>query len=202
MVSESIKSDQQSRDSHGIFLGRREESWVWSGSQRSALILGPTRSGKTTSVIVPNVLCAPRAVVTTSTKSDVMASTARARRRAGTCVLFDPMGSVDHPLGVDRIGWSPLRAAATWDGAIEISASMVSASQRRSQSDATRHDHWSERSSALLSSLLYAAQSAELDMATVLRWTDRHRGEAALEILTATTGIASGICNPAAVVRW
>jgi type IV secretory pathway TraG/TraD family ATPase VirD4 len=98
------------------------------------------------------------------------------------------MGSVDAPIGVDRIGWSPLRSATTWDGAIEISHSMVSASHRRAQSDASRHDHWSERSSALLSSLLYAAQLADLDMAAVLQWTDRHRGEAALEILSAASG--------------
>jgi type IV secretory pathway TraG/TraD family ATPase VirD4 len=169
-------------------LGKRADHWVWSGAQRSALILGPSRSGKTTTIIVPNVLCASAAVITTSTKTDVMTATAAARRRAGSCFVFDPMGLVDPPSGVDRIGWSPLRASTTWDGSLEMADAMVSASHRRARSQGLAHDHWSERSSALLSTLLFAASTAELDMAAVLQWTDRHQGEQALEILASFHG--------------
>src|ERR1035438_9101634 len=97
--------------SRGILLGRALDEWGWSGRGRSALIIGPPRSGKTSSIITPNVLCASAAVVVTSTKPDVMAMTARARHRVGSCLLFDPTASTDPPPGVVPIGWSPLRSA-------------------------------------------------------------------------------------------
>ena len=173
--------------SRGIFLGAREKEWIWSGYERSALIIGPTRSGKTSSIIVPNVLCAPRAVVSTSTKKDVMESTSNSRKNVGYCVLFDPTGETSPSKGVERIGWSPLRAARQWDGALDISSAMVSASQRRA-SGAAGIDHWSERAGALLAPLVYAAHHAQLDMATVVGWIDRRRGEPALEILESVAG--------------
>ena len=53
------------------------------GPQRSTLVLGPSRSGKTSSLVIPNILLAQGPVVSTSTKPDVMDATAtgtRARR--------------------------------------------------------------------------------------------------------------------------
>jgi len=161
---------------------------VWSGPQRSALILGPTRSGKTTSVIIPNVLSSPGAVVSTSTKPDVMHATAAARSRSGSCLLFDPIGQTAPAEGVTRVGWSPLRAASTWDGALEMSASMVAASKQLSSSDMRSSDHWTERSGALLATLLFAGSSVGDDMATVLQWTDRHLGADALGLLSSERG--------------
>ena len=186
-VNSTDRTLQNRSETHGVLLGKQGNSWVWSGAQRSALILGPTRSGKTTSIVIPNILCATGPVVSTSTKPDVMDSTATARSNSGTCLLFDPTNSLDDRPGVVRVGWSPLRLAATWDGAIAISDSMVRASQLRSQG-AGSHDHWAERSSALLSTLLFAAKAGDLDMKTVLSWTDRHQGSAALEILEAIQG--------------
>ncbi|MDE3107950.1 MAG: type IV secretory system conjugative DNA transfer family protein, partial [Acidobacteriota bacterium] len=40
----------------GIYLGRGERGDARSGDQHSTLVLGPTRSGKTSSVIIPNLL--------------------------------------------------------------------------------------------------------------------------------------------------
>ena len=50
--------------------------WTWAGPQRSTLVLGPSRSGKTSSLVIPNILLAKGPVVSTSTKSDVMDATA------------------------------------------------------------------------------------------------------------------------------
>ena len=64
----------------GVYLGRTTHGDAWSGSQLSTLVLGPSRSGKTTSVVIPNLLMTMRAAIATSTKADVIDVVARARR--------------------------------------------------------------------------------------------------------------------------
>jgi len=57
----------------GLYCGDDRFGDTWCGPEGSLLVLGPPRSGKTTSIVVPCVLDAPAAVVSTSTKPDVMA---------------------------------------------------------------------------------------------------------------------------------
>ena len=171
----------------GNLLGRDAHGWIWSGHQRSTLVLGPTRSGKTSSIIIPNTLCAPGAVVLTSTKHDIIDATAKSRREVGHTMLFDPLGESPSAIDVTAIGWSPLSAAETWDGAIDMASAMVAASQRRTRGGATV-DHWSERSGALLSTLLLAGRTGDLPLSDVVGWVDRHAGEPALEILEDRAG--------------
>ena len=64
----------------GIYLGRGVHGDATSGDERSTLVLGPTRSGKTTSIIVPNLLMTTHSCVVTSTKNDVVSVMARASR--------------------------------------------------------------------------------------------------------------------------
>ena len=63
---------------------------------------------------------------------------------------------------------------------------MVGAS-RLSGQRAGEH-HWTERSGALLSTLLHAAATEQLPMRDVLQWIDRHNGAPALEILASNAG--------------
>lgn len=180
---EQLSSSSARHSSRGILLGGSPDAWTWSGHQRSALILGPTRSGKTSSVIVPNVIAAPGAVVTTSTKSDILEATLGARRRSGSVLMFDPFGSTAAPADVIRIGWSPLLASRSWDGALLMASSMVTAAHQRSAQGRHGLDHWSERSASLLAPLLFAAARADRSMAEVVQWVDRHHGGDALDHL-------------------
>ncbi|MDA8286273.1 MAG: type IV secretory system conjugative DNA transfer family protein, partial [Actinomycetota bacterium] len=88
--------------------------------QQSVLVLGPPRSGKTTALVVPNVLAAPGPVVATSTKPDVITWTRAERASLGRCWLLDPTGTVPLPPGVEQLRWSPVAAAARWDGALVV----------------------------------------------------------------------------------
>jgi type IV secretion system protein VirD4 len=169
---------------HGLYLGKGTNGWAWSGPQRSSLVLGPSRSGKTSSLVVPNVLASVGAVVTTSTKADVLLSTARARRELGWTMLFDPSGSIDPPDGVISIGWSPLNAARDWDGALAIADAMVDSHRRANRAArAPGEDHWTERATSLLAPVLHAAALDGLSMREVLSWVDRHDGTPALRTL-------------------
>src|SRR5215475_10756170 len=58
------------------------------GPEASMLVLGPPRSGKSTGIVIPCVLDAPAAVVSTSTKPDVLTATLFRRYALGNCFLF------------------------------------------------------------------------------------------------------------------
>ncbi len=139
---------------YGIYLGRAQQHDVSSGAQRSTLVLGPSRSGKTTSLIIPNLLMTSRSCIITSTKDDVVRAMSGARHDGAT-LLFDPSGTVVTPPGVHRIGYSPLRQSLTWDGAVLASRSLLDVARRGrvERSD----DHWSERAGALVAPLMHAS---------------------------------------------
>jgi type IV secretory pathway TraG/TraD family ATPase VirD4 len=170
----------------GIYVGEGAGGWMWAGAQCSTLVLGPPRSGKTSSLVIPNILASEGPVVSTSTKPDVMRATAPSRSSAGWSFLYDPSGEVACPPTVERIGWSPLTTAADWDAAVVTADAMVGAS--RLSGPRAGEQHWTERAGALLSTLLHAAAMEKLSMRDLLKWIDRHNGAPALEILDSRTG--------------
>lgn len=169
----------------GICLGMGTGGLTWAGREHSTLVLGPSRSGKTSALVVPNVIAAEGAVLSTSTKADVLRRTAAVRRDIGWCALFDPSGTVAPVPGVHRVGWSPVAAARDWDGALLIADSMVRATRgHRFGAVGAGHDgHWVERAAALLGPLLHAAALRRESMRTVVHWIDRHDGSSALSAL-------------------
>jgi len=169
---------------HGIYLGHDASGWRFAAPQQSVLVVGPPRSGKTSALIIPNVLCAPGPVVTTSTKPDVLRATVRARRTAGRCLVYDPTGSVEETAGAEVVRWSPLQSCGTWDGASAMAASMVATSSGV-WIGAGADPHWRERAGALLAPLLFAAAVDGAPLATVLSWVDRRQA------LPARTTLAS-----------
>lgn len=151
--------------------------------QQALLVLGPPRSGKTTAVAIPNVLCAPGPVVATSTKLDLMEAT-RDARADGRRWLLDPTGSVvREPPGVTRLRWSPVSGASTWDSSLLMARSMTGAA--RPQARFGDSAHWTERAEALLAPLLHAASLSQSGMDTVARWALRQ------EIMPAQTVLAT-----------
>jgi len=73
----------------GIYFGRSELGDVSSGAERSTLVLGPSRSGKTSSIIIPNLLMSEHSCVITSTKDDFLQLLSKSRRK-GVNLLFGP----------------------------------------------------------------------------------------------------------------
>ncbi|MHB8499022.1 MAG: type IV secretory system conjugative DNA transfer family protein [Acidimicrobiales bacterium] len=174
------------RAGHGVYLGRSEDEWHFSLPQQSVLVLGPPRSGKTSALIIPNVLASNGPVVSTSTKSDVLDATWHARSTIGRCLLFDPTGSVRTPRGVVALHWSPLEHCRTWDRSLAVARSLVEVGAPGSRLGEA--SHWTERAQALLAPLLHAAALEGADMRTVLTWVDRRKALPAQQILASGTG--------------
>jgi type IV secretory pathway TraG/TraD family ATPase VirD4 len=144
------------------------------------MVLGPPRSGKTSSIVIPSVLASHGPVVSTATKPDVMDATWRARSQIGQVWLYDPSGErAEWPRGIRRLCWSP--AAATWDGALLMARAMAAGGS--SAKGTTNEHHWRERSTALLAPLLHAAHVTDRQITQVLTWVLRAELEPARKAL-------------------
>lgn len=167
---------ETARYGYGLWLGCSDEAGrgAFAQPERGLLAIGPARSGKTSSIVVPNTLAACGPVISTSTKPDVLATTAPARSRVGDCMMFDPSGRTRAPAGVKQVGWSPLETSIEWDGANSMAEALVlSARPGSSRGEAL---HWSERAQALLAPAFHAAALDEMPMARLVSAVDRRQG--------------------------
>jgi type IV secretion system protein VirD4 len=170
----------------GLSAGGR---WVVADREHAVMVLGPPRSGKTSSIVIPSVLAAPGPVVSTATKPDVMDATWRSRSEVGQVWLYDPSGEraecagegAAWPRGVRRLCWSPVPAACTWDGALLMARAMTAGGS--STKGTTNEHHWRERSTALLAPLLHAAFITDRQVTQVLTWVLRAELEVARKAL-------------------
>lgn len=156
----------------GGYFGVDDTAAVVSANARgAALVIGPPGSGKTQSVIMPSVVYAPGAVVSTSMKAEVLAATHVARSLRGTCWLFDP-GGASVPAGMVGLRWNPLCDITDWDAARSVAARLAGPS-RAGAGAGHEGDHWTDRAETWLSVLLYAAKLSAPggDIAALARWS-------------------------------
>jgi type IV secretory pathway TraG/TraD family ATPase VirD4 len=157
----------------GAFLGFSPGGgWVTADPEHAVMVLGPPRSGKTSSVVIPALLAAPGAAISTATKPDVLRATWRSRAQLGQVWLFDPTGEhPELPRAIRRLSWSPVTAASSWDGALVMARAMAACTSVGKGT--TSEQHWRERSAALLAPLLYAANLIGRPISEVLSWVLR-----------------------------
>jgi type IV secretion system protein VirD4 len=156
----------------GPYLGIKKGDWKYARRERAVLILGPPRSGKTSSVIIPTIVSYTGPVVSTSTKTDVADATDGVRRRFGRIWLFEPTGIRTIPEGVERLRWSPAVPSHRWERAMLMARAMTTAT---GVGEGTTHSsHWASRAQALLAPLLHAAALNGRDMEQVVDWVMAH----------------------------
>ena len=130
------------------------------------LVLGPPGSGKSSGVIIPSILVAPGATVSSSIKADTMLATAKLRATVGACWHFDPGGAERPAPGVLSCRWSPLVSMRGWDDARRV-ASRMAEPMRGNNGTGGGDDggtHFTDRARDWLEVLLFAAH---LDGATI-----------------------------------
>ncbi len=167
----------------GAYLGLAAGGgWVLADPEHAVMVLGPPRSGKTGSIVIPSVLAAAGPVVSTATKPDVMDATWRTRSEVGQVWLFDPSGERgEWPREIRRLCWSPVPAAVSWDGALLMARAMAAGGS--SAKGTSNEQHWRERSTALLAPLLHAAFLTDRQVVQVLTWVLRAELEPARKAL-------------------
>jgi type IV secretion system protein VirD4 len=146
-----------------MHLGRTGTHWMVTSPQGHALAIAPPRSagGKTSSVIIPEIIFAGGPVVSTSTKPDVVRATAVARAPFGRVWCYAPDGSTPIPPGLTQLRWSPLSGAEDWGVAIRTATSMT---KTLSTVSLEGGDHWKDRATDLLAPVFHWAALRGLPM--------------------------------------
>jgi type IV secretion system protein VirD4 len=167
-----------------LVLGRVGGRLV-SAEQRHALVaFGPPQSGKSAGLAVPALLEWDGPAVASSIKTDLLQSTEDRRRALGEVFVFDPFALS----GRAAQTWSPLHAATTWDGALEVAWRLASAGEL-DQKGVEGGDFWAVAAEQRLAPLLYAAARTDAGMEAVVRWTYGQGGrdlDSAISLLTGT----------------
>ncbi len=136
-------------------------------ARHSALVIGPTQSGKTTGLAMPAILEWRGPVIATSVKDDLASATQAWRSRHGPCWVFDPTRTSGlRPLA----GWSPLSVSSDWSTAQRVAGWLVEGTPARTgMADAA---FWYSAAAKQLAPLLLAAERGAMTMADVVRWTN------------------------------
>ena len=148
-----------------IGLGQTDPGGRWLAAEplHSVCVLGPSRSGKTLSVVIPALREWDGPSICTSVKADVLKATETKRAKIGPVLVYDPTNST----GRTSATWNPLASCTTWPDAWEMASWLVDAS---APSGSDRTDFWTSQGRMLLAPLLFAAGTGGLGMADVVRW--------------------------------
>jgi type IV secretion system protein VirD4 len=126
--------------------------------------VGPSRSGKTTSII-NGVFHWEHPAVLVSLKSDFLDVTGAWREKVGDVRVFDPSGVT----GRESATWSPLRGATTVSGAVRAARQLAEAAPRQQSTE--QGDFWLQMAESLLAALLVvAANTKDRKFSDIVRW--------------------------------
>jgi len=151
----------------GYRLGRSRGVEAWASVEDSMLLVGPPRSGKGLHLVIPMILDAPGAVVTTSTRPDNLTVTLEARHAAGPIAVFDPQQLAPNVTGSLR--WSPVRGCELPQTAM-IRARALAAGTGMSRT-VDGGDFWQGQTETVLRSLLHAAALDGRTARDLYRWS-------------------------------
>jgi len=149
----------------GYPLGRSRGVRCWASAEDSVVILGPPRSGKGLHLVIPLILDAPGAVITTSTRPDNLTATLQARRAVGPVAVFDPQRLA--PGVASQARWSPTRGCENPRTAL-IRARALAAGIASGTSEPT---FWQSAAEQAVRCLLHAAALAAATAEDLYRWS-------------------------------
>jgi type IV secretion system protein VirD4 len=168
-----------------LVLGRRGPRLIATEAETSVLVIGPTRSGKTSGLVVPNLLEWQGPAIVTSTKSELVDLTAAHRRSVGPVYVYDPTGEIGER--ADRVTWSPLAGCDVLDVAWAVAAWLCAGLQQGGGRGDNDWAHWAESGKLLIAPLLYAAAACDRTIIDVRDWIHSFDLETPSELLAALT---------------
>jgi len=147
------------------FAGRRA---VATAAESSLLVVGPTRTGKTSGLVIPALLEWEGPVLATSVRADLVRATLARRVALGTTWIFDPSRSTDLP----GASWDPLGDARDATSARRIADAIVRSAPGRS-GGLGDGDFWFRSAAKLLAPLVLAAGISGAGMEALCEWLDQ-----------------------------
>lgn len=148
-----------------VILGHCYGRLIATEREHSVLVVGATRSGKTTGYAIPALLDWDGPAIVLSAKTDLLHATMATRRERGGVKLYDPT----KVSGLPGAGWSPLARATDWRGAVRAANAMSKVSGTTAGLGGASN-HWERVAAQLLAPMLLAASNGGLHMGDVVRW--------------------------------
>ncbi len=170
-----------------LTIGRYHGRLLHAEHRHALVAFGPPQSGKSAGLAVPALLEWDGPAVASSIKTDLLASTIDRRRAIGPVNVFDPFGLAS---GASHTPWSPLRAARTWDGALETAWRLAAAGEL-DQRGVEGGDFWAVAAEQRLAPLLFTAAASGLGMDAVVRWAYGQGGRELDQAIARLTGSAT-----------
>jgi type IV secretion system protein VirD4 len=171
----------------GYRLGRSRGVECWASVEDSLILLGPPRSGKGLHTVIPAILDAPGAVITTSTRPDNLAATLRARSRFGPVAVFDPQGLAAVP---SALRWSPIRGCEVPQTAMARARALCTDPSQGMENAS----FWSQQCYTAVRCLLHAAALDRRTPVELYRWS--------LSPIAAQDAIDVLATDPKAAAAW
>lgn len=165
-----------------MLMGSCHRMPMWLSNELHVYVNGPTRSGKTMSIVIPAIVEAPGFVLAASTRSDVILATRRFRRDGVDTArvrlkasgdewvrVFDPEGVGQGDLGTRHdLAWTPLMGCDDEQTAIRRAQTMVGASGLDAQSG---NKEWGVSAVGYVAALLYAAAISGRSIRHCYEWS-------------------------------
>jgi type IV secretory pathway TraG/TraD family ATPase VirD4 len=155
------------RSFHGVGYGPR----LRLAPRSSLLIVGPTQVGKTSSLVIPALLRWSDALVVTSVKNDVIATTKDWRATVGEVQVLEP--------GRDGgLTWNPLEGVRTLRHALRVARDLTG-----SPSDRSETEFWNSLATKVVGALLMLAFQRSRDVFDVARAVEKHDFDQWLDVV-------------------
>jgi type IV secretory pathway TraG/TraD family ATPase VirD4 len=172
----------------GYRLGRSRGVECWASVEDSVIVLGPPRAGKGLHTVIPMILDAPGAVITTSTRPDNLAATMAARAEVGPVAVFDPQGLATGLPASTR--WSPIRGCAV----PRVAMARARALCADPAEGVDNRTFWSQQCYTAVRCLLHAAALGHRPPVELLQWS--------LSPVAALEAVAILTTRPRAAGTW
>ena len=154
----------------GVFLlGRHGRRMLVTQPETSVLVIGPTRSGKTAGLVIPNLLEWDGPAIATSTKSELVDLTAGRRQALGPVYVYDPTGEIGGGR-VRSVTWSPIAGCGDLDRAWMVASWLCASLQQGGGRGDNDWSHWAESGKLLIAPLLYVAAVTGRTIVDVRTW--------------------------------
>jgi type IV secretory pathway TraG/TraD family ATPase VirD4 len=157
----------------------------------SLLVVGPTQSHKTSTVVIPALFEWRGPALVTSTKAELVEITAAFRQQnVGPVWIYDPTQEIGDPYGTSEDGYqtvtfSPLascmvpgpggKKVVSWDASLQVASWMAQGlAPSGGQQGGSENDwrHWRESSKRLLAPLFFLAGATGRNIIDVRQWVD------------------------------
>jgi type IV secretion system protein VirD4 len=148
---------------------------VWSACEEVTLRLGGPRTGKTASLACHG-LDAPGALLVTTSRTDLLTTTGKARAKKGRVEVFNPTGLGNLP---STVRWSVLAGCHDYTTALRRAADLIP------EGGSSEGERWDAQARGLLAVLMHAAALQGGNLRTVLDWISPADNLARTQILQA-----------------